>query len=185
MRSERRILSSLSLLHIHIVLGWLLFGSFENVSGRDYISVFVPISKPGRYHRIVPVDQTSDGSPSYRGIDPRRMHYSIPREWLSKGRRGIGLMQSGQLLSDATSKVPQRVCHLLKVEKGKYVFAITKPHRAGFGQFAAWMKKGKIHALIASVHEFSAAPEAFTRLKTGRAGGEAVVRVTGIGILEA
>lgn len=61
--------------------------------------------------------------------------------------------------------------------KGKYVFAITKPNRSDFEQLAAWMEMGKVRSVIDSVHEFNAAPEAFARLKTGRARGKVVVCV--------
>src|SRR5690242_3951728 len=53
--------------------------------------------------------------------------------------------------------------------KAKYVFAVTKPNGADFNQLAAWVEKRKIHAVIDSVYDFKNAPEAFARLKTGRA----------------
>ncbi|KAF3041399.1 hypothetical protein E8E12_009656 [Didymella heteroderae] len=61
--------------------------------------------------------------------------------------------------------------------RGRYVFAITKPTRTDFEQLGAWMKTERLHAVIDSVYDFDAAPEAFTRLKTGRARGKIVVRV--------
>ncbi|KAF2623792.1 hypothetical protein BU25DRAFT_433868 [Macroventuria anomochaeta] len=56
--------------------------------------------------------------------------------------------------------------------KDTYTFAVTKPNRAYFNQLAAWVEKGKICAVVDSVHEFSAASEAFAKLKAGRTHGK-------------
>ncbi|KAH6620584.1 reticulon-4-interacting protein 1, mitochondrial precursor [Boeremia exigua] len=61
--------------------------------------------------------------------------------------------------------------------RGKYVFAITKPNKADFELLGSWFETGKIRAVIDSEYKFSAAPEAFSRLKTGRSRGKVVVRV--------
>lgn len=64
--------------------------------------------------------------------------------------------------------------------RSRYVFAVTKPNRADFEQLGAWMQEGRIRAVLDSVFEFGAVPDAFARLKTGRARGKVVVRVKGI-----
>ncbi|TVY81284.1 Zinc-type alcohol dehydrogenase-like protein, partial [Lachnellula suecica] len=45
-------------------------------------------------------------------------------------------------------------------------------------QIAAWMKEGKVKAVIDSTFSFEEAPKAFDRLKTGRARGKIVVNVS-------
>jgi len=44
-------------------------------------------------------------------------------------------------------------------------------------QVAEWIKEGKVKATIDSKFPFEQAPEAFTRLKTGRARGKIVIEV--------
>jgi NADPH:quinone reductase-like Zn-dependent oxidoreductase len=61
--------------------------------------------------------------------------------------------------------------------KRKYLFVMAKANSADFDQLAAWMKEGKIHAVIDSTFDFNATPKAFERLKMGRARGKVVVHV--------
>jgi NADPH:quinone reductase-like Zn-dependent oxidoreductase len=61
--------------------------------------------------------------------------------------------------------------------KRKYVFVTAKANAADFEQLAAWMKEGKIRAVVDSTFEFDDVPKAFERLKTGRARGKVVVHV--------
>lgn len=61
--------------------------------------------------------------------------------------------------------------------KRKYVFVTAKANTTDFEQLVAWMKEGKIRAVIDSTFEFNEAPKAFERLKTGRARGKIVVHV--------
>ncbi|KFZ03551.1 hypothetical protein V502_10854 [Pseudogymnoascus sp. VKM F-4520 (FW-2644)] len=61
--------------------------------------------------------------------------------------------------------------------KRKYVFVAAKANTTDFEQLVAWMKEGRIRAVIDSTFEFNEAPKAFERLKTGRARGKIVVHV--------
>ncbi|KAH6722084.1 reticulon-4-interacting protein 1, mitochondrial precursor [Leptodontidium sp. MPI-SDFR-AT-0119] len=61
--------------------------------------------------------------------------------------------------------------------KMKYTFVTAKANAACFEQLAAWMKEGKMRAVLDSTFQFDEAPKAFARLKTGRARGKVVVRV--------
>ncbi|KAF2870419.1 hypothetical protein BDV95DRAFT_595924 [Massariosphaeria phaeospora] len=61
--------------------------------------------------------------------------------------------------------------------KRKYKFIMASASSDHLSQLAAWMKEGKIRAVIDSVFEFDDAPKAFEKLKTGRAKGKIVVHV--------
>jgi NADPH:quinone reductase-like Zn-dependent oxidoreductase len=52
-----------------------------------------------------------------------------------------------------------------------------EPKLEDLGQIAAWMKEGKLKAVIDEKFPFEEAPNAFTKLKTGRAKGKIVVNV--------
>jgi NADPH:quinone reductase-like Zn-dependent oxidoreductase len=57
----------------------------------------------------------------------------------------------------------------------------ASPEPKDLEQIAAWMKEGKIKALIDSKYSFEEAPKAFEKLKTGRAKGKVVVEVSSEG----
>lgn len=59
----------------------------------------------------------------------------------------------------------------------KYLFTVTKPNQNDLKQLATWAQNGQIKAVVDSVYDFHAVPEAFVRLKTGRSRGKVVVRV--------
>jgi NADPH:quinone reductase-like Zn-dependent oxidoreductase len=48
---------------------------------------------------------------------------------------------------------------------------------ADLAQAAEWIKEGKVKAIVDTKFSFEQAPEAFTRLKTGRARGKIVIEV--------
>jgi len=61
--------------------------------------------------------------------------------------------------------------------KRKYEFIIYKMVAEDLAQLGAWLKEGKLRKVIDSTYEFDDAPEAYIRLKTGRARGKIVVHV--------
>jgi NADPH:quinone reductase-like Zn-dependent oxidoreductase len=61
--------------------------------------------------------------------------------------------------------------------KRKYEFFLTSVVSEDLALLGAWMKEGKIRNVIDSTYEFDDAPNAFIRLKTGRAKGKIVVHV--------
>jgi len=52
-----------------------------------------------------------------------------------------------------------------------------KPRRKSLEQMGRWMQEGKVRVVFDARYEFEQAPEAFERLKTGRARGKIVVDV--------
>jgi NADPH:quinone reductase-like Zn-dependent oxidoreductase len=61
--------------------------------------------------------------------------------------------------------------------KRKYTGFFPHPEKADLRQIGTWMKEGKVKAIIDQKFAFEQAPDAFTRLKTGRARGKIVVDV--------
>jgi NADPH:quinone reductase-like Zn-dependent oxidoreductase len=61
--------------------------------------------------------------------------------------------------------------------KRKYQMLFTRPSADDLKQLGAWMKEGKVKAVHEQVFEWENAPEAFAKLKTGRAKGKIVVHV--------
>jgi NADPH:quinone reductase-like Zn-dependent oxidoreductase len=61
--------------------------------------------------------------------------------------------------------------------KRKYEVLVVGRSSEDLAQLGAWMKEGKIRNVIDSTYEFDDAPNAFIRLKTGRAKGKIVVHV--------
>lgn len=57
-------------------------------------------------------------------------------------------------------------------------FAVAKNSFDAYVQMGKWMQEGKLKAIIDSTFEYIDAPKAFERLKTGRARGKVVIRVT-------
>lgn len=62
--------------------------------------------------------------------------------------------------------------------KNSYQMLIAKASADALRQFSKWLKEGKIKGVVDSVYDWEDAPNAFERLKTGRARGKVVVRVT-------
>lgn len=61
--------------------------------------------------------------------------------------------------------------------KRKYTGFFPHPEKADLRQIGMWMKEEKVKAVIDQKFPFEQAPDAFTRLKTGRARGKVVVDV--------
>ncbi|KAF2801090.1 reticulon-4-interacting protein 1, mitochondrial precursor [Melanomma pulvis-pyrius CBS 109.77] len=61
--------------------------------------------------------------------------------------------------------------------KRKYQVIFVNIATKELEQIGTWMKEGKVRNVVDSVFEFDSAPDAFTRLKTGRAKGKIVVHV--------
>lgn len=61
--------------------------------------------------------------------------------------------------------------------KRKITGFFLKPKRADFEQVGAWLRGGKLKAVIDSKFAFEDAPKAFEKLKTGRARGKIVIDV--------
>jgi len=62
--------------------------------------------------------------------------------------------------------------------KRPFVIAMVQNEYDGYIQMGKWMQEGKLKAVIDSTYEYSDAPKAFERLKTGHAKGKVVVHVT-------
>jgi NADPH:quinone reductase-like Zn-dependent oxidoreductase len=63
--------------------------------------------------------------------------------------------------------------------KRPFAFGMTKTVFEDFTQLGQWMKEGKLKPVIDEVFKFEDAPDAYRKLKTGRAKGKIVVRVRG------
>jgi NADPH:quinone reductase-like Zn-dependent oxidoreductase len=61
--------------------------------------------------------------------------------------------------------------------KRKYEVMFVSMISEDLAQLGAWMKEGKIRNVVDSTYKFDNAPNAFLRLKTGRAKGKIVVHV--------
>jgi alkaline phosphatase D len=61
--------------------------------------------------------------------------------------------------------------------KRKYQMLMTSPSAEDLRQLGSWMKEGKVKAVHDEVFEWEDAPNAFARLRTGRAKGKIVVHV--------
>ncbi|KAH7390023.1 hypothetical protein BKA66DRAFT_460316 [Pyrenochaeta sp. MPI-SDFR-AT-0127] len=74
--------------------------------------------------------------------------------------------------------IGNKIASLFAWGKREWIFvdALANQHEA-FEQLAAWMKEGRIRAVIDSTFEFDEVPKAYERLKTGRAKGRVVVHV--------
>jgi alkaline phosphatase D len=62
--------------------------------------------------------------------------------------------------------------------KRSLVIAMVQNEYNAYVQLGKWMQEGKLKAVIDSTYEYSDAPKAFERLKTGHAKGKVVVHVT-------
>ncbi|KAK8099531.1 Zinc-binding dehydrogenase [Apiospora kogelbergensis] len=62
--------------------------------------------------------------------------------------------------------------------KSKISLMMTKNDHDALVQIGAWMKEGKVKAIVDEVFAYEDAPKAFQRLKTGRAKGKIVVKHT-------
>ncbi|CAJ2500734.1 Uu.00g035870.m01.CDS01 [Anthostomella pinea] len=62
--------------------------------------------------------------------------------------------------------------------KHKWEFPMTKNKPEDLAQIATWMKEGKVKVVIDEVFQYEDAPKAIEKLKTGRAKGKVVVRVS-------
>ena len=62
--------------------------------------------------------------------------------------------------------------------KRAFEFVGVKNKPEDFEQLAQWMVEGKVKAVLDSTYEYADAPEAYEKLKTGRAKGKIVVHVT-------
>ncbi|KAF1832829.1 GroES-like protein [Decorospora gaudefroyi] len=61
--------------------------------------------------------------------------------------------------------------------RNSYQMLVSKPSADAFRQLSEWMKEGKLRGVVDSVFEWEEAPQAYEKLKTGRARGKIVVRV--------
>jgi alkaline phosphatase D len=61
--------------------------------------------------------------------------------------------------------------------RNSYSMLMAKPSKDALSQVGEWMKEGKVRGVVDSVFEWEDAPQAFEKLKTGRAKGKVVVRV--------
>jgi alkaline phosphatase D len=61
--------------------------------------------------------------------------------------------------------------------KAKYKILIAKASVEDLNQLGVWLAGGKIQSVLDSEFKWEDAPEAYTRLKTGRAKGKIVVHV--------
>lgn len=61
--------------------------------------------------------------------------------------------------------------------KSSYQMLVAKPDAEALKQLGAWMKEGKLKAVVDSVYEWEDAPKAFEKLKTGRAKGKVIIKV--------
>ncbi|KAK5136398.1 hypothetical protein LTR08_003524 [Meristemomyces frigidus] len=64
--------------------------------------------------------------------------------------------------------------------KRKFVGLLAVPSKEELTKIAAWMVEGKVEAVVDETFAFEKVPEAFTRLKTGRARGKIVVEVAAV-----
>ena len=62
--------------------------------------------------------------------------------------------------------------------KRAFEFLGVKSKSEDFEQLAQWMVEGKVKAVLDSTYEYTDAPKAYEKLKTGRAKGKIVVHVT-------
>jgi alkaline phosphatase D len=61
--------------------------------------------------------------------------------------------------------------------KRSYQLMMAKPSTDDLRQIGSWMKEGKVRAILDEVFDWEDAPQAFEKLKTGRAKGKLVVHV--------
>lgn len=73
--------------------------------------------------------------------------------------------------------VTNNIVSLWRWGKQQYAFLDAKPDTATFEKLAALMKEGKLRAVVDSSYEFTEAPKAYEKLKTGRAKGRVIVHV--------
>lgn len=66
---------------------------------------------------------------------------------------------------------------LLGGGKRKWTMALTAQSYEDLETIAGWMKEGKVKSVIDEVVDFQRAPEAYTKLKTGRTKGKIVVKM--------
>ena len=62
--------------------------------------------------------------------------------------------------------------------KRSFSFILVQTNYDDYAQLAQWMKEGKVRPVIDTVFDFEKGNEAYQKLKTGRAKGKIVVRVT-------
>lgn len=62
--------------------------------------------------------------------------------------------------------------------KRNYKLIVTKQSSADLAQLGGWMEEGKVKAVIDEVFPFEDAPGAYAKLKTGRAKGKILVKVS-------
>ncbi|ROV98342.1 hypothetical protein VMCG_07158 [Cytospora schulzeri] len=62
--------------------------------------------------------------------------------------------------------------------KRNYKLIIAKQSHEDLSRLGAWMKEGKVKAVIDEVFAFEKAPDAYAKLKTGRAKGKILVKIT-------
>lgn len=61
--------------------------------------------------------------------------------------------------------------------KRSYQMLMAKPSTDDLKQLGGWMKEGKVRAVLDQIFEWEDAPQAFEKLKTGRAKGKIVIHV--------
>lgn len=61
--------------------------------------------------------------------------------------------------------------------KRDFLTIFAQPRPSELREIGPWMQEGKIKAVIDEEFAFDKAPEAYTKLKTGRARGKIIVRV--------
>ncbi|KAL1793604.1 hypothetical protein ACET3X_008586 [Alternaria dauci] len=83
----------------------------------------------------------------------------------------------GMNLGAAVQFFGNKLSSFLSWGQREYIFVDGNARTAVFEQLAAYMEQGKLRAIIDSTWEFSELPQAYEKLKTGKAKGKIVVHV--------
>lgn len=104
--------------------------------------------------------------------------YSAADEFLTED--GHFVQVGGGVSAEQVKSVLKRslIPSFLGGGKRNYKMIMAKQSHEGLARIGDWMKEGKVKAVIDEEFAFENAPEAFAKLKTGRAKGKIVVRVT-------
>ncbi|KAF2635629.1 reticulon-4-interacting protein 1, mitochondrial precursor [Massarina eburnea CBS 473.64] len=134
----------------------------------DYTRVDVvrEVEAMGRVFKLV-VDNVGAPANLYRASH----RFLVPDGRFCQVGAGFSLQQVAQMGSNML------LPGFLGGGKNKYEMVLAKPVSKHLAQIGRWMKEGKVRTVIDEVFEFENVPNAFRKLKTGRAKGKIIVHV--------